>query len=175
MAVATVTAITLASIVVAFNPEWIRALGQWGYVGAFVINAVASATIIIPIPGLAVAMAMGTAFNPWILGLVSGLGSAVGELTGYVAGASGRTLIPAEQQHHYERLEGWTRRYGALAVFGTAAIPFPLFDLVGIAAGAMRMPILVFMAATAAGKVVKYTITILLAAGIVQQAIEWFN
>jgi len=127
--------ICLASFWLAMNPAWVQRLGHWGYLGAFLISLIASATIILPAPGIVVIMAMGAALNPILLGVVAGLGSAVGELTGYAAGRGGRALIPTQQQKQFEQIQTLTKRYGPLILALLAAIPFPLFDFAGIVAG----------------------------------------
>ncbi len=165
----------VASLLVAFNPQWIDYLGQWGYVGAFVISLVASASVVLPIPGLPVAMAMGTALNPFLLGLVTGFASALGETVGYLAGKGGRTLVERGKEMQYHRIEAWTQKYGAFAVFLAAIFPLPLFDLAGLAAGAMRMPFWQFFVAAFLGKTIKYTVAILLAAGAVVGVQEWLR
>ncbi len=78
--------IFVVSFWLAVNPQWVERFGRWGYVGAFVISLIASATIVLPAPGIAVVIAMSAALNPYALGIVAGLGSAVGELSGYAAG-----------------------------------------------------------------------------------------
>jgi membrane protein YqaA with SNARE-associated domain len=160
-----VGAILLVSLWLALHPEWVLRLGRWGYLGAFLISLVASATIILPAPGIAVVIAMGTALDPVLLGIVAGLGSAIGELSGYVAGASGRALIPEERRGQVEQLRGLTSRYGALVLAVLAAIPFPLFDFAGIVAGMLRMRVISFLVAVAIGKSIKYIILILAGAG----------
>ena len=175
LAAAILIGITAASLWIALNPQWIKFLGQWGYFGAFLISLFASASIILPIPGLPVAMAMGGALNPWLLGLVTGVGSAVGELSGYAAGASGRILITDDQMPHYSRVEAWTRKYGPLTIFVLAVTPFPFFDLAGIVAGVIRMPLWAFFLATAAGKTIKYTIAILIGAGSIYGLRHWLS
>jgi membrane protein YqaA with SNARE-associated domain len=157
--------ITVASFWLALNPRWVMGFGTWGYVGAFVISLIASATIILPAPGIAVVIAMGTALDPVLLGIVAGIGSALGELSGYLAGSSGRALIPNRQRQQFERLHRLTDRYGALLLFALSAIPFPLFDFAGIIAGMLKIRIATFLATVAAGKSIKYIIMILLGAG----------
>lgn len=167
--------ISAASLWIALNPEWIARFAQWGYVGAFFISLIASASIILPIPGLPLAMAMGTALNPILLGIVTGVGSAIGELSGYAAGASGRILVSDDHESHYRRFERWTNKYGAAAIFLVAVMPIPLFDLAGIAAGASGMPFWQFFLATALGKTVKYIVAILLAAGAFRGLVGWWQ
>jgi membrane protein YqaA with SNARE-associated domain len=54
-----------------------------------------------------------------------------------------------------------------LVIFVLAVIPNPVFDVAGIAAGALRMPVLRYLGAAAAGKVIK---NILVAGGA-----SWFG
>lgn len=159
-----ILAICAASLWLAVNPQWVMRFGHWGYLGAFLISLVASATIILPAPGIAVVIAMGTALDPILLGLVSGLGSAVGELSGYAAGTGGRALIPSSRRQQFEQLHRLTERYGALLLFVLAALPFPLFDFAGIIAGMLRIRVTTFLVTVAAGKSIKYIVMILLGA-----------
>lgn len=166
---------TAGTVWLAFNPEWVLRFRGLGYGGAFIINLIASASIFLPVPGLLLSMAMGTALNPYLLGIVSGLGSAVGELSGYAAGASGRTLVLPGSSLHSARIEWYTRNYGFWAIFIIAALPIPLFDAAGMVAGAIRMPLWLFFVSTAAGKIVKYTVAILLGAGAVDSLRLWLE
>lgn len=129
--------------------EWAR----FGYPAIFVISALTNATLILPLPGLAVTTLAGGMFNPWIVGAVAGLGQAVGELSGYLAGYSGQTL--AADLPRYEQLARWMRRYGPWVIFVLALIPNPVFDVAGIIAGSTRMPLLAFLLPCAAGKILK--------------------
>lgn len=163
-----VVIICLVSFWLAFNPALVQRLGSWGYVGAFIISLIASATVVLPAPGLAVIIAMSPALNPYVLGIVAGVGSAVGELTGYAAGAGGGALIPPERKAQFEQIRQLTINYGALILCLLAAIPFPLFDFAGIIAGALKMRVSRFLLAVAVGKSIKYIVLILLGAGSLQ-------
>lgn len=167
--------ITVVSIWLLFHPYWLRRFQAWGYLGAFVINAVASATLVLPVPGAALVVAMGTQLNPWWLSIVSGLGSALGELTGYFAGATGQALIPASQRPLMDKIHARTEKYGALLLVALAAYPFPLFDLAGIAAGASKMKIWKFYVATAIGKSIKYAFLIVLGAAPLEVLLKWLT
>lgn len=156
--------ICVLSFWLALNPALVSRLGRWGYVGAFIVSVIASATIVLPAPGLAIIIAMSPSLNPLALGIVAGVGSAFGELTGYAAGAGGSFLIPPERQAQFERVRQLTSRYGALVLAILAALPFPLFDFAGIVAGALRMRVSRFLLAVAVGKSIKYVILIMLSA-----------
>jgi membrane protein YqaA with SNARE-associated domain len=170
-----VVLITLVSFWIAFNPQWVSGLGRWGYVGAFFISMIASATIVLPAPGLAIVIAMGRALDPVLLGIVAGVGSAIGELSGYIAGSTGRVLIPEDRKRQIDTLERLTRKYGAVLLLVLAALPFPLFDFAGIVAGMLKMRVWTYISAVAIGKSIKYIILILIGTGSLQILQRWFG
>ena len=131
----------------------LKELERYGYAAVFLVGLVSNATLILPVPGLAVSSVMGGVFNPWIVGLVGGVGQALGELTGYLAGYSGQTLVDGNPT--YDRLTRWMQRYGVWTIFVLAVIPNPVFDLGGMAAGTLRFPLWKFLASCTAGKVIK--------------------
>lgn len=143
----------------------VRLLQQYGYPGIFAINVIGSATIILPAPALGmVIMASGLkALDPFWIGVAAGLGATIGELTGYGAGFSGQGVI--ENTKMYERLHQLTDRYGMLTIFVLAILPIPLFDIAGMAAGALKMPMPKFLIATLGGKLIKMWLAAYMGAG----------
>lgn len=125
----------------------------FGLLVLFGLAALSTATLVLPAPGLALTALAGTAGDPIVVGIVAGLGQAVGELTGYAAGWSGRSFLP--DNGATSRMTGWLRRRGVLVIFVLAVVPNPVFDLAGVAAGVLRMPVLSYLAAAATGKVIK--------------------
>jgi len=128
------------------------------YAAAFIISAAASATIVIPVPGLAMTSVFGTlATSPWDplwFGISSGLGATLGEFTGYMLGYSGRMAIPYTKT--YERIVNWMQKWGSWTIFLLALIPNPLFDIAGVAAGILRYPAWKFLLVGAAGRLPKH-------------------
>lgn len=151
-----ILSILIAAGVFWFAPQ-IAALGDWGYFGAFLISIISSATIIFPAPGWIIIAGMGRTMNPLLLGLVSGLGSAIGELTGFLAGAGVRNIV-LEDKKTFENYTGIIRKYDIAGIAVLAALPFPLFDLAGLAAGALGIKWWRFLIGCAIGKVVKYVL-----------------
>lgn len=143
------------SAVIYYFRQPIARLGNYGYLGMFLVNILSSASVFLPMPGLALAFMAGGALNPALIGLAVGSGAAVGELVGYLAGYSGRALIGGHAG--YRRVAGWVKQYGIWVVFVLAVIPNPLFDAVGIVSGVLRIPVLKFFAACWAGNVIKAT------------------
>ena len=135
--------------------EHVRHYAAFGYPGIFLIMLLANATVIIPAPGTAMVFAMGSILNPVGVALAAGAGGAIGELSGYLAGFSGQAVI--EKAHIYQRVTPWVERYGAWTILVLAAIPNPLFDLAGIAAGALKMPMWRFLLFCWIGETIKMT------------------
>ncbi len=132
--------------------------GNLGYLGAFGLTLLSSATIVVPSAALGAALKLGAAptLNPVLVGLISGIAAGLGESTGYIAGRSGAELARVQEQASYQRIAGWVQRRGALTVFVLAAIPLPLIDLAGLAAGATGMSFWRFELACLAGKITRF-------------------
>jgi len=128
-------------------------LAVYGYPGIFVLSFMAYATVLLPAPGVAVVFTMGSVFNPIGVALAAGTGAALGELSGYLAGFSGQAVV--ERADVYERLTRWMKKNGPLTIFLLAAIPNPFFDLAGLAAGSLKMPVGRFLIFCWMGEVVK--------------------
>jgi uncharacterized membrane protein YdjX (TVP38/TMEM64 family) len=136
--------------------DQVKKLQEYGYVGIFLISIAANATIIIPLPGVALTTAMGAIFNPFGVAIAAGLGASIGELSGYMAGFSGQAVV--EKIAFYKRLTAWMQIHTNLSFFVIlmmAFIPNPLFDMAGMAAGALKMPLWKFLLPCAIGKILK--------------------
>jgi len=154
------------------NPYIFRELRAYGYLGAFVISIILNATIILPVSNMAIMMTLGAMLpSPFIVGLAGGAGAAIGEITGYIAGRSGRGLMTKSRV--YNRVEGWVKRWGWIAVFIMSIFPF-VFDIVGIIAGALRMPFWRFLLACWGGRTISYVFMAYMAS-LGFKAIPWFN
>lgn len=143
-----------------------------GYSGVFLINLIGSASVVVPIPGLAAVCAAATPevdLNLFGLGLVGGTGATIGEITGYLAGYGGQSFV--QRSRYYDRVQRLVIRRGAFALFILAVLPTPLFDVAGIAAGSLGYPIRKFLVWVFLGKIIKFV-------GIAyacQQGIDWFT
>jgi membrane protein YqaA with SNARE-associated domain len=169
---ATIAIIGIASIIYIKNPNILKNLEGYGYAGVFVISVFLNATIILPVSNMTVIIAMGAMLpSPIIVGLVGGIGAGIGEMTGYLAGRTGRGLI--SKNNVYNRVEKWVKRWGWIAIFVLSIFPF-IFDVAGIIAGAMRMPVWKFFVATWLGRTIIYvTVAYLASVGI--KALPWLS
>ena len=127
-----------------------------GY-GAVALSAlVASAGLVIPVPALATACATAIFLDPFWVGIIAGTAESAGELSGYYLGYTGRDVLARNRV--YQRLENWMRRRGWLLLFLVSLVPNPIFDVVGIAAGALRYPVWGFLAVVWVGKLLKFLV-----------------
>ena len=141
--------------------EWFASsLGTLGYAVAFFLALVSSATIFLPGTILPAIAAMGLHYNPILLGLLCGLGSAIGELTGYYLGFYGRaTFNIGGKIPEFERQKKWIQQFEFIFLFIVACIPNPFFDIAGIAAGTLKIPVWRFFIPVFIGKAIKYGLT----------------
>lgn len=148
-----ISAVVVLSVAIYFTGGLLGDVEAYGYLGVFLICILAAAVIIVPVPGLPVIFVMGAVLNPWLVGLMAGLGEPIGEIPAYMAGYSGRASL--EKSRLYGRLNPWMERRGTLVLFIVSSIPNFVFDLVAAAAGALRYPFWKFLLVVFIGKTVK--------------------
>lgn len=136
-------------------PERVAEFENYGYLGAFLISLVSNATIIVPMPAMLLLFAIGAVLNPILVGLIGAGAGAIGELTSYVAGYSGRAV--ALNTRWYTRAERWMRRWGTMTIFVFSLVPLLPFDIAGMVAGVLRFSLWKFWLACFLGKALLYT------------------
>jgi membrane protein YqaA with SNARE-associated domain len=164
----------LITVVLFIYRDKVQGLGNYGYLGAFLVSLITRATVVLPVPGIVVLFALGATLNPVLVGLVAAFGSIIGEMTGFIIGFGGSEAIPKKNKV-YLRLEGWMKRWGSWTVFVVAAVPLPLFDVVGLISGALRFPVWKFFLAGWAGKSIKMVVLVVAGAWGWQTIIHWFT
>ncbi len=169
--VALLFVIGLTVLLYVYRDQVIKLQGL-GYPGIFLAEILANATIILPVPGVLLASVFGSVFNPFWVAVAAGSGAALGEITGYMAGFSGQAVI--ENRKWYDRLETWMKKYGDITILVLAIIPNPLFDMAGMVAGALRMPLWRFLLWCTIGKIIKMLMFAYLGSYITT-LIPWFN
>jgi uncharacterized membrane protein YdjX (TVP38/TMEM64 family) len=146
-------AVIALTVVLVINRERIQGLQAYGYPGIFLVSILANATILVPVPGVVFTSAMGAVFNPFWVSVAAGTGAALGELSGYMAGFSGQAVV--ENTARYDRMVGWMQKYGDITILVLAFIPNPLFDLAGMLAGVLKIPVQKFLIYCVIGKILK--------------------
>jgi uncharacterized membrane protein YdjX (TVP38/TMEM64 family) len=167
--IAALLVVILISVYIFSIRDQAARLAIYGYPGIFLISFLAYATVILPAPGVAIIFTMGAILNPLAVGVVAGAGAALGELVGYLAGFSGQAVV--ERADIYERLTRWMQKNGALTVFILALVPNPFFDLAGVIAGMLKMPVGKFLVSCWGGETVKMTMFAYLGSNF----IGWFQ
>ncbi len=154
---AVVITVALCVAVVVYWDYVIKAQ-NYGYFGVFIISILAAGISFIPIPGLLVVFTLGSVLNPIVVGIVSGLGEAIGSIGIYLAGYGGRGAIRNLNDRFYNRFSSLLRRRGWLAVFFMSAILNPLFYPFAAIAGLLRFGLTRFFFICWGGKAVKNVI-----------------
>jgi membrane protein YqaA with SNARE-associated domain len=105
-----------------------------GYPGAFFISFVGNATILLPFPYVGVPFILGGlrdvvsdvfAFSPWLVGLVAGVGAALGEMISYLIGYGGGALIDENQKSGFRSFALKYPRTTPLVLWFLAVTPIP--------------------------------------------------
>lgn len=177
----------LLTVAIVYSWDEMRDVGSiasgYGYAGGFLVSILGGITII-PVPSLLVVFTLGGVLNPVYVGLVAGLGEALGGITVYLTGAGGGAIwsrLQAREQAIYEqprpgydivtpvqsRLHSrWQTMYDRLArsvgwggssllVFVVSAMVFSPYYFAGLAAGSLHMGLRRFFLLSLAGKTVK--------------------
>lgn len=131
----------------------LREFRSLGYAGVFVTAFISNASVLLPMPGIWVVFAVGSFLHPLGVALAAGTGGALGEISGYLAGFSGQGLV--ERVDIFNRITPFVQRYGAFGIAALAAIPNPFFDLAGVAAGMLKIPLWKFLLAAWVGQCIK--------------------
>jgi len=145
------------SIGLVFIPiDW-KIFGEYGgYLSIFIVTLLATGAIVLPVPYLGLIVNAGSSpfLDPLMVAFVAGVAAALGEMTGYLVGYTGRSLLP--QNRWYDMVHRGVTRFGGPVIFLAAAIPNPFFDAVGIVAGATRLSVWLFLGACFLGKAIRF-------------------
>ncbi|VVB95189.1 SNARE associated Golgi protein [uncultured archaeon] len=139
-------------IIVLYASSYLEKFATLGYLGVFIISLLGAATVLIPVPSWALVVSMGRVLNPYLVGIAAGLGSGIGEITGYVAGRGASNLI----HKNFKNYKDWIERNDMLAIGILAFIPNPLFDVAGLAAGSIGIKMWRFIIACIIGRTLRY-------------------
>jgi len=136
----------------------------FGYLGLFAASVIGSASVILPVPIFLLIFVAGGLLNPLAVGIIAGIGSAIGELTAYAVGFGSRKLLgkkkkkkPAKAEgasEWFRRAETWMhKRGGFVVILIFAATPLP-DDVIGIICGGIKYDIKKFFIACLLGKII---------------------
>jgi membrane protein DedA with SNARE-associated domain len=157
--------LSVSVLFIRLNPEELK---TYGYGGVFIITLLGAATLFIPGPTMVATFVVGAMLNPLLVSLVAGLGSAIGESTGYLAGHASRALIsPREEKDTwYQRIYRWMSTHPFLTIFLLDAIPNFVGDIAGLIAGRNRYSYSKFLLASFLGKTIRFGLSAYLGFGL---------
>ena len=112
---------------------------QFGYLGVFIISFIGSVSVVFPVPYTLVIFFLGSSLDPFLVAISGGLGSALGEFSGYALGYYGRRVVSEERRRKMSYMMKLFDRYGPVTIFLFALTPLP-DDLLFIPLGVMRYP-----------------------------------
>jgi membrane protein YqaA with SNARE-associated domain len=124
--------------------QWMQNFAvQYGYLGVFLISLFGAMSIFVPIPYTVVIFILGglQTFDPLLIAVAAGIGSTIGEFSGYLLGAGGRKVISDKYKKKMNFLVKLFNKYGAVVIFIFALTPLP-DDLLFIPLGVMRYSLL---------------------------------
>ena len=122
--------------------KWMMNLsGAYGYFGIFLISLIGALSIFFPVPYTVVIFALGESFEPLWIAIAAGIGSAIGEFSGYLLGVGGRKVISGKYKKKMDLLVKVFNKYGPVTIFLFALTPLP-DDLLFIPMGVMRYSVI---------------------------------
>ena len=123
---------------------------------SILIGFLRSFTIFFPSPFFVLIFPLLEHFSPFWLGIFFGIGSALGELTGYYTGFFSQRIFFKKYEKYLKYVEKKFAKYHpSFIIFIFAATPSP-FDAVGILCGLIKYDIVDFIVFTSLGKIIKY-------------------
>ena len=162
-----VLAVAGGIFLVAFNiavylaPIDYGAFTSFAYVGVFVVTFLANALIAIPIPYIPIVAHIGASADmPWLVVVLGALASVLGESVAFLAGRAEEGLV--SEHPIYKRVHRVAERpflAGAM-LFAFAVPPNPVFDVAGLAAGAVGVRYRVFFVSVFAARLIRLAVIV---------------
>jgi membrane protein DedA with SNARE-associated domain len=159
---------------VQFLTELIEILKPFGYLGAFAMSVIGSATIILPVPYFFAIAALATTLNPILLTIVAGIGSAIGEFVAFFVGRVGHKFIIKKHGKWITLAEKWFKKHGFLSIVFLAFLP-AIADIGGIVAGAFHYNKWRFLLANIIGKTAKFAIIVYAGYFSLPEILKWIG
>lgn len=131
-----------------------------GYLGVLVACAISNVSVLLPTSSTVIVLAATTTLNPLLCILMGGLGTALGEQASYCCGRVGGAAFQNNTRNYSNRVLHWIETNEFLTIFLFAFVPLPVFDIVGIAAGARKISWIKYTLAAVLGKTLKFFVVV---------------
>lgn len=142
-----------------FIPIDYTRLTDYAVPGVFVLTALATATIVVPVPYIPIILRIAeqTTDIPTLIliAVAAGAGSVIGEISGYMVGRAGRHAFQDTRMSRWVAAQMTHPVRAFVALFVLSAPPNPLFDVAGIAAGTFGVPFWLFAIAVFLGRMMR--------------------
>jgi membrane protein YqaA with SNARE-associated domain len=125
---------------------------HYGYLGIFIISFLGAVSIFLPIPYTVIIFTLGGFFDPVLIAISAGLGSALGEIFGYLLGFYARRAISEKKRRQMEFMVKVFNHFGPITVFLFALTPLP-DDLLFIPLGIMHYSLIKVFIPALIGKI----------------------
>ena len=152
----------------------LRTLGGWG---VFILAAIDSSAIPIPLDALVAGYVFSSPARAWLYCIAGAAGSALGSLVPFYLGRAGGELFLLKRidEAKLKRIRDRFERQEFLALMIPAMLPPPTpFKLFVFSAGVFEMKLALFMAAVAVGRLIRFAVlallTVIFGPGIVTKA-----
>ncbi len=134
--------------------------GPLGYLVLFFLVLALSAVLFLPVPVFAVVVAAASVLDPFWVGVIAGIASAIGELSGYFIGVGSENIFKKKGKEgaFYNQSKGLFQKWGFWGISAAAAFPVTPIDFVGLVAGALRYGWKKFLIAAIIGKIPRYLV-----------------
>lgn len=142
-----------------FYKQQIEKYAMGGYFGVLVSCFASTATILLPAPGIFVVIQYAQLLNPVLVVILGGIGTASGELIGYILGRAGKNITNINIDNKILRI---FEKHPYVAVFIFSVLPLPLFDVIGVVSGMSKVNVCKFWLVCLLGKIIKMSIYILM-------------
>jgi len=136
--------------------------GPFGYLILFALVAALSAVLFLPVPVFAVVVAAASVLDPLTVGIVAGVASAIGELSGYFLGVASEHALKKKEGKIYSESRDVFKKWGFIGIVAVTLSPITLIDVMGLVAGALRYGWKKFLLAAVIGKIPRYVVVALL-------------
>lgn len=142
-----------------FIPIDYTRLTAYAVPGVFVLTALSTATIVVPVPYIPIILRIAeqTTDVPTLIliAVAAGAGSVIGEISGYLVGQAGRHAFEDTRMSRWVSAQMTHPLRAFVALFALSAPPNPLFDVAGIAAGTFGVPFWLFAMAVFLGRMIR--------------------
>ncbi|MFN3910017.1 MAG: YqaA family protein [Candidatus Anstonellaceae archaeon] len=142
-----------------YSEAIVKYFGGFSYLGVFILSFVASASLFIPLGLMQTTIVfLSMKLDIFYAALLAGLGSAIGESTGYVFGKEAKEVFSKNKLiKKIQKIENkLLKKYQYLAVLLLSFLPNPIFDFVGIYCGVKKIPYIYYLILTFIGRTARY-------------------